>query len=254
MTTKTSDARAPAGLRPVAVPGLRRHGGRRHPDHVRGHAARAARAPRRGAVRGHVGDPGRLQAPRPRRWTRRRSASCAEETGVDAASLLTQFGAYGDPGRDPRMNVVTVGVPRGASRRRARSSAGTDAADAALMPVSDVLNGKLDLAFDHLRIVRDAIERVRVELEVSGIATAFVGTDVHAGRAARRVRGHLGRAARRRELPAQHPRRGRLGDPDRPPSAARLRPAAGPPSSIARDGRGATAARSTALQRTDERK
>src|ERR687891_905290 len=32
-----------------------------------------------------------------------------EETGVDAASLLTQFGAYGDPGRDPRMNVVTIG-------------------------------------------------------------------------------------------------------------------------------------------------
>lgn len=32
----------------------------------------------------------------------------AEETGVDAAALLTQFGAYGDPQRDPRMNVVTV--------------------------------------------------------------------------------------------------------------------------------------------------
>ena len=31
-----------------------------------------------------------------------------EETGVDAASLLTQFGAYGDPERDPRMNVVTI--------------------------------------------------------------------------------------------------------------------------------------------------
>src|SRR5262245_17807573 len=29
----------------------------------------------------------------------------AEETGVDVPSLLTQFGAYGDPGRDPRMNV-----------------------------------------------------------------------------------------------------------------------------------------------------
>ena len=27
-----------------------------------------------------------------------------EETGVDAASVLAQFGAYGDPGRDPRMN------------------------------------------------------------------------------------------------------------------------------------------------------
>jgi len=54
--------------------------------------------------------------------------------------------------------------------------AGTDAADAALVPVSAVLNGEIDLAFDHLRIARDAIERVRVELEVSGIATAFVGT------------------------------------------------------------------------------
>ena len=54
--------------------------------------------------------------------------------------------------------------------------AGTDAADAGLTPVSDVLNGKLELAFDHQRIVRDAIERVRVELEASGIATAFVGT------------------------------------------------------------------------------
>jgi 8-oxo-dGTP diphosphatase len=52
---------------------------------------------------------------------------------------------------------------------------GSDAAAAALIPVTDVLNGKIDLAFDHLRIVRDAIERVRVELEVTGIATAFVG-------------------------------------------------------------------------------
>ena len=43
------------------------------------------------------------------------------------------------------------------------------------MPVADVLNEKIALAFDHLRIVRDAIERVRRELEVSGIATAFVG-------------------------------------------------------------------------------
>ena len=46
---------------------------------------------------------------RPRRWTRRPGRELAEETGVDAPSLLTQFGAYGDPGRDPRMNVVTVG-------------------------------------------------------------------------------------------------------------------------------------------------
>ena len=99
----------------------------------------------------------------------------AEETGVDAASLLTQFGAYGDPERDPRMNVVTIAY-LAVLRDVGAVVAGTDAAAAALVPVSDVLNGKIDLAFDHLRIVRDAVERVRVEIEVSGIATAFVGT------------------------------------------------------------------------------
>lgn len=99
----------------------------------------------------------------------------SEETGVDAARLLTQFGAYGDPQRDPRMNVVTVAYVA-VLRDVGAVVAGTDAADAALVPVSAVLNGQIDLAFDHLRIARDAIERVRVELEVSGIATAFVGT------------------------------------------------------------------------------
>ncbi len=98
----------------------------------------------------------------------------AEETGVDAASLLTQFGAYGDPERDPRMNVVTIGY-LAVLRDVGAVVGGTDAAEAALVPVSDVLNGRIDLAFDHLRIVRDAIERVRIELEVTGIATAFVG-------------------------------------------------------------------------------
>jgi 8-oxo-dGTP diphosphatase len=98
-----------------------------------------------------------------------------EETGVDSASLLAQFGAYGDPGRDPRMNVVTVGY-LAVLRDVGSIVAGSDASDAALVSVSEVLKGRLELAFDHLRIVQDAVERVRVELEVSGIASAFVGT------------------------------------------------------------------------------
>ena len=65
----------------------------------------------------------------------------AEETGVDAASLLTQFGAYGDPERDPRMNVVTVAY-LAVLRDVGAIVAGTDAADAALVPVSDVLDGE----------------------------------------------------------------------------------------------------------------
>jgi 8-oxo-dGTP diphosphatase len=97
-----------------------------------------------------------------------------EETGVDGASLLTQFGAYGDPGRDPRMNVVTVAY-LAVLRDVGAVIAGTDAAEAALIPVSEALNGKIELAFDHERILREAVERVRVDLELTGIATAFVG-------------------------------------------------------------------------------
>src|SRR5258706_4176226 len=98
----------------------------------------------------------------------------AEETGVDSASLLTQFGAYGDPGRDPRMNVVTVAY-LAVLRDVGAIVAGTDAAAAALIPVADALSRKFELAFDHARIVRDAVERVRVDLGRTGIATAFVG-------------------------------------------------------------------------------
>jgi 8-oxo-dGTP diphosphatase len=98
-----------------------------------------------------------------------------EETGVDAAKLPTQFGAYGDPGRDPRMNVVTVAY-LAVLRDVGAVAGGSDAAAAALIPVADVLSGKIDLAFDHPQIVRDAVERVRVDLEIRGIATAFVGT------------------------------------------------------------------------------
>ena len=99
----------------------------------------------------------------------------AEETGVDvAARSLTQFGAYGDPGRDPRMNVVTVAY-LAVFREVGGVVAGTDAADASLIPVSDALNGTIELAFDHARIVRDAVERVRADLALTDMATAFVG-------------------------------------------------------------------------------
>ena len=98
----------------------------------------------------------------------------AEETGVGDAGLLTQFGAYGDPGRDPRMNVVTVGY-LAVLRDVGAVVEGADAAAAALLPVSDILSGKIELAFDHLQIVRDAVEAVRIDLELRGIATAFLG-------------------------------------------------------------------------------
>ena len=61
--------------------------------------------------------------------------------------------------RDPRMNVVTVGY-LAVLRDVGTIVAGTDAADASLVRCAEVLDGKSELAFDHLRIVSDAIDRV----------------------------------------------------------------------------------------------
>ncbi len=97
-----------------------------------------------------------------------------EETSVESAGVLRQFGAYGDPGRDPRTNVVTVAY-LAVLPALERVVAGSDAASAALVPVADVLEGELELAFDHRRIVSDAVERARVDVELHGAATAFVG-------------------------------------------------------------------------------
>jgi len=97
-----------------------------------------------------------------------------EETGVDGANLLRQFGAYGDPERDPRMNVVTIAY-LAVLRDVHGIAGGTDAAAAALVPFSKIVNGRVELAFDHRRILRDAVERVRTDLGLTGIATAFVG-------------------------------------------------------------------------------
>jgi len=97
-----------------------------------------------------------------------------EETAVIAPAHLAQFGAYGDPDRDPRGNIVTVGYLAVTSEVGAIEP-GTDADDARLFPVADVLAGDIELAFDHGRILRDAVERAGDQLEESDLATAFVG-------------------------------------------------------------------------------
>jgi len=97
-----------------------------------------------------------------------------EETGVSAPSHLAQFGAYGDPDRDPRTNVVTVAY-LAVTPAVGSIMAGSDADDARLWPVADAIQ-QLDLAFDHKRILSDAIERAADKLEQSDLATAFVGS------------------------------------------------------------------------------
>jgi len=96
----------------------------------------------------------------------------AEETGlpedvVDALHL-EQLRTYSDPGRDPRMRVVSVAfaalVPD-----LPEPQAGSDAAQARWLRYEQAG----PLAFDHDRILRDARDRVRAKFEYTGLATAF---------------------------------------------------------------------------------
>lgn len=96
-----------------------------------------------------------------------------EETAIDSTPLhLEQLGAYGDPGRDPRGRVVTIAYLALGPNLPAPVG-GTDAAHAFWAPVADLLGEQGALAFDHARIVEDAVERTRSTLEYTTVATAF---------------------------------------------------------------------------------
>ena len=101
-----------------------------------------------------------------------------QETGIDC--VPTEFGVYGDPGRDPRTNVVTVAYV--AHLREVDGIVpGADAASAVLLSVADVLNGTIELAFDHTRIVRDAVAAASPEthsLRPARVLATVLFTDI----------------------------------------------------------------------------
>ena len=97
----------------------------------------------------------------------------AEETGLHSGSWhLEQLASYGTPDRDPRMRVVTVAYWAICAEPPVLRSGG-DAVAAALVPVEEIERGAVRLAFDHERIVRDAVERTRSKLEYTALAAKF---------------------------------------------------------------------------------
>ncbi|RXZ80796.1 NUDIX domain-containing protein [Paenibacillaceae bacterium] len=95
-----------------------------------------------------------------------------EETGVKDVHI-EYLNVYSAPGRDPRGWIIShayfalVHEKYLADRRAA-----DDAAAVRLFPVSEAL--KMELAFDHSEILRDAVIKVREKMETTTIAKEFL--------------------------------------------------------------------------------
>ncbi|NLU73790.1 NUDIX hydrolase [Streptomyces sp. HNM0575] len=121
----------------------------------------------------------------------------AEETGLRAYATdsglpgahLEQLATYGDPGRDPRMRVVSV-AHLALAPDLPSPTPGGDARGARWASIDELLGagdlsryadgsryaddgGKPALAFDHDQILAAGVERARSKIEYSSLATAF---------------------------------------------------------------------------------
>ncbi|QDA31920.1 NUDIX hydrolase [Thermococcus indicus] len=74
-----------------------------------------------------------------------------EETGLDVR-LIKLVGVYSDPNRDPRGHTVTTAF---LAIGTGKLKAGDDAKEVHVIPIDEAL--KLPLAFDHGKILRDAL-------------------------------------------------------------------------------------------------
>ena len=97
-----------------------------------------------------------------------------EETGIELSrNDLVQIGAYGDVGRDPRSGRTVSVAFVAFNPEFSTPFAGSDTASAQFMDVVEVLAEPNRLEFDHSRIIREAISRVRDLMERTPIALKF---------------------------------------------------------------------------------
>ena len=97
-----------------------------------------------------------------------------KKTGIQLSrDDLVQIGAYGDVGRDPRSGRTISVAFVAFNPEFSTPFAGQDTASAQFMDVVEVLAEPNRLEFDHSKIIREAITRVRDLMERTPIALKF---------------------------------------------------------------------------------
>jgi len=84
-----------------------------------------------------------------------------EETGLKV-KIKGLVGVYSNPKRDPRGHVISIAFlcePVGGI-----VSASSDASEAKWISLRDIIEDKLNLAFDHSQIIHDAVTRFKIKI------------------------------------------------------------------------------------------
>ena len=132
-----------------------------------------------------------------------------EGTGIaHEPGYLEQLGAYGHPARDPRTRVVTIAYWAAAPLMSASyfdlgPGEDSSAIYVEFVPVPEIESGRIRLAFDHGRIVADALDQVRSSLETTTLARRFCPPQFTISQTAGSVRGRVGHPVGCGELSAQ---------------------------------------------------
>ena len=87
-----------------------------------------------------------------------------EKAGIRLKVAPRQLGAFGNPNRDPRPNVVTV-VFLALTRSAPKWFPGRNVTAVDMFPLDDVANGELETAFDHRVLVEQARQAIADRLE-----------------------------------------------------------------------------------------
>lgn len=92
-----------------------------------------------------------------------------EETGVEGV-YLEQFYTFGQPDRDPRTRVISVAYLALVDASQSQPRAADDAADVGWFSV----HNPPPLAFDHVDILKCALQRLRHKLEFTALGSLFM--------------------------------------------------------------------------------